>query len=89
MCKDTAIQPAKLSRGRAPKPLLQLGRKRGKKPPTSPAKTKDAASDNGEKSVNDGATEEQVHFHAILNVTKLSTHCCIALHDHCVVLIDK
>lgn len=58
--KDTTIKPAKLSRGRAPKPLVQLGRKRGKNPPSPSTKTKDSASDKGEESVNDGAAEEQV-----------------------------
>lgn len=55
--KDAVIKPAKLSRGRAPKPLVPLGRKWGKK--TAPAtKAKDA--DNEDKSVGDGASNEQV-----------------------------
>lgn len=38
--KDTAIKPAKLSRGRASKPLLPLGRKWSKKPsPCTTAKS--------------------------------------------------
>ncbi|XP_044189507.1 transcription factor TFIIIB component B'' homolog isoform X1 [Thunnus albacares] len=59
--KDTAIKPAKLSRGRAPKPLLPLGRKWGKKHPPASAKAKDSASDKGEESVSDGASKEQVN----------------------------
>ncbi|KAK1884579.1 Transcription factor TFIIIB component B'' like [Dissostichus eleginoides] len=58
--KDGTIKPAKLSRGRAPKPLLPLGRKRGKKPPPPSTKTNDDASDKGEESVIDGASTEQV-----------------------------
>ncbi|XP_069024258.1 transcription factor TFIIIB component B'' homolog [Embiotoca jacksoni] len=52
--KDAAIKPAKLSRARAPKPLLPLGRKYGKKPATS---TKaDAAESEKEE---EGASKEQ------------------------------
>ncbi|KAL3042038.1 hypothetical protein OYC64_020066 [Pagothenia borchgrevinki] len=58
--KDGTIKPAKLSRGRAPKPLLPLGRKRGKKPPPPSTKTNDDASVKGEESVIDGASTEQV-----------------------------
>ncbi|XP_051794459.1 transcription factor TFIIIB component B'' homolog isoform X4 [Acanthochromis polyacanthus] len=58
--KDAAIKPAKLSRGRAPKPLLPLGRKWGKKLPPSTA-AKDTAADKGDESVSDGATTEQVN----------------------------
>ncbi|XP_044029871.1 transcription factor TFIIIB component B'' homolog isoform X3 [Siniperca chuatsi] len=58
--KDTAIKPAKLSRGRAPKPVLPLGRKWGKKPPTPSTKAKDTVSDKGDESVSDGASKEQV-----------------------------
>ncbi|XP_069556991.1 transcription factor TFIIIB component B'' homolog isoform X2 [Brachyistius frenatus] len=51
---DAAIKPAKLSRARAPKPLLPLGRKYGKKPATS---TKaDAAESEKEE---EGASKEQ------------------------------
>ncbi|XP_071321461.1 transcription factor TFIIIB component B'' homolog isoform X2 [Trachinotus anak] len=61
--KDTAIKPAKLSRGRAPKPLLPLGRKWGKKPPPASTKGKETAdqmqSDKGDESVSDGASNEQ------------------------------
>ncbi|XP_056259503.1 transcription factor TFIIIB component B'' homolog isoform X1 [Seriola aureovittata] len=57
--KDTAIKPAKLSRGRAPKPLLPLGRKWGKKAPPPSTKAKDTASDKGDESVSDGASKEQ------------------------------
>ncbi|XP_074472931.1 uncharacterized protein LOC141756873 isoform X2 [Sebastes fasciatus] len=57
--KDATIKPAKLSRGRAPKPLLPLGRKWGKKAPPPSTKTSDAASDNGDESVIDGASKEQ------------------------------
>lgn len=63
--KDTTIKPAKLSRGRAPKPLLQLGQKWGKKPPPPSTKTKDTASDKADESVNDEATEEQVIIIAV------------------------
>ncbi|XP_034094683.1 transcription factor TFIIIB component B'' homolog isoform X2 [Gymnodraco acuticeps] len=58
--KDGTIKPAKLSRGRAPKPLLPLGRKRVKKPPPPSTKTNDDASDKGEESVIDGVSTEQV-----------------------------
>ena len=58
--KDTTIKPAKLSRGRAPKPLLPLGRKWGKKPPPSSTQAKDTATDEGDGSVSDGASKEQV-----------------------------
>ncbi|XP_023121277.2 transcription factor TFIIIB component B'' homolog isoform X3 [Amphiprion ocellaris] len=58
--KDTAIKPAKLSRGRAPKPLLPLGRKWGKKLPLTTA-AKDTVADKGDESVSDGATTEQVN----------------------------
>ncbi|XP_008274380.1 transcription factor TFIIIB component B'' homolog isoform X3 [Stegastes partitus] len=58
--KDTTIKPAKLSRGRAPKPLLPLGRKWGKKlPPSTTAK--DPATEKGDECVSDGATAEQVN----------------------------
>lgn len=62
--KDTAIKPAKLSRGRAPKPLLQLGRKWGKKPPPPSTKASDA-SDKMDTTVNDETTEEQVINNAV------------------------
>lgn len=58
--KDTAIKPAKLSRGRAPKPLLPLGRKWGKKLPPPSTKAKDTASDKVDESLSDGASKEQV-----------------------------
>ncbi|XP_035463112.1 mucin-12 isoform X1 [Scophthalmus maximus] len=58
--KDTAIKPAKLSQGRAPKPLLPLGRKWGKKPLPPSTKAKDNASDKGDESATDGASHEQV-----------------------------
>ncbi|XP_037608809.1 transcription factor TFIIIB component B'' homolog isoform X2 [Sebastes umbrosus] len=57
--KDATIKPAKLSRGRAPKPLLPLGRKWGKKAPPPSTKTSDAASDNGDESMIDEASKEQ------------------------------
>ncbi|KAJ4925875.1 hypothetical protein JOQ06_008061 [Pogonophryne albipinna] len=57
--KDGTIKPAKLSRGRAPKPLLPLGRKMLKKPPPPSTKTNDDASDKGEESVIDGVSTEQ------------------------------
>nr|XP_046230918.1 transcription factor TFIIIB component B'' homolog isoform X2 [Scatophagus argus] len=59
--KDTVIKPAKLSRGRAPKPLLPLGRKWGKKPAPPSTRDKDTVSDEGDVSVSDGASEEQVN----------------------------
>ncbi|XP_053267204.1 transcription factor TFIIIB component B'' homolog [Pleuronectes platessa] len=59
--KDTAIKPAKLSRGRAPKPLLPLGRKWSKKLPPDSTKAKDTASDKEDESVTDGASKEQVN----------------------------
>lgn len=62
--KDTAIKPAKLSRARAPKPLLQLGRKWGKKPPPPSTEANDA-SDKMDKTVNDETTEEQVINNAV------------------------
>lgn len=55
--KDTIIKPAKLSRGRAPKPLLPLGRKLGKKSPAPSTKAKDGAADKGDGSMSD---KEQV-----------------------------
>ncbi|XP_059213865.1 transcription factor TFIIIB component B'' homolog [Centropristis striata] len=62
--KDTTIKPAKLSRGRAPKPLLPLGRKWDKKPPAPSTKANDTASDKVDESVIDGASEEQVNKEA-------------------------
>ncbi|XP_042364774.1 transcription factor TFIIIB component B'' homolog [Plectropomus leopardus] len=59
--KDTTIKPAKLSRSRAPKPLLPLGRKWGKKSAAPSTKASDGASDKGDESVNDGASKEQVN----------------------------
>ncbi|XP_041666445.1 transcription factor TFIIIB component B'' homolog isoform X2 [Cheilinus undulatus] len=63
--KDAAIKPAKLSRGRAPKPLLPLGRKWGKKPPKPSTKAGDAAPDDGDESVTDGASKEQANKDAL------------------------
>ncbi|KAI4816213.1 hypothetical protein KUCAC02_008548 [Chaenocephalus aceratus] len=60
VAKDGTIKPAKLSRGRVPKPLLPLGRKRVQKPPPPSTKTNDDASDKGEESVIDGVSTEQV-----------------------------
>ncbi|KAG8010547.1 Transcription factor TFIIIB component B''-like protein, partial [Nibea albiflora] len=57
--KDTTIKPAKLSRGRAPKPLLPLGRKWGKKAPPPSAKAKDDVSDKGDESVNKDAASKK------------------------------
>ncbi|XP_028456670.1 transcription factor TFIIIB component B'' homolog [Perca flavescens] len=59
--KDNTIKPAKLSRGRAPKPLLLLGRKWGKKPPSPSTKTNATASDKEDESEIDGASKEQVN----------------------------
>ncbi|KAM8743682.1 uncharacterized protein AB9X84_017944 isoform 2-T2 [Acanthopagrus schlegelii] len=54
--KDTIIKPAKLSRGRAPKPLLPLGRKLCKKSPAPSTKAKDGAADKGDGSGNKDAS---------------------------------
>ncbi|XP_029300318.1 LOW QUALITY PROTEIN: transcription factor TFIIIB component B'' homolog [Cottoperca gobio] len=59
--EDISIKPAKLSRGRAPKPLLPLGRKYGKKPPPPSTKTNDNPSDKEDESVIDGASDKQVN----------------------------
>lgn len=66
MSTDKAINPAKLSRDRAPKQLPHLGPKSGKKPPPPSTENKDTMSDKGEEWVNDGATEEQVVIIIIL-----------------------
>ncbi|XP_049460193.1 transcription factor TFIIIB component B'' homolog isoform X3 [Epinephelus fuscoguttatus] len=68
--KNTTIKPAKLSRGRAPTPLLPLGRKWGKKPPPPSTKANDSAPDKGDESVIDGASEEQVNKDASPNKRK-------------------
>ncbi|XP_050928960.1 mucin-12 isoform X1 [Lates calcarifer] len=60
-CKDTAIKPAKLSRGRAPNPLLPLGRKWGKKPPPPSTKARHTEVDKGDETVSDGSSKEQVN----------------------------
>lgn len=52
--KDTAVKPAKLSRGRAPNPLLPLGCKRSKKA-TPCATAKNTSSDKEEESVSSGS----------------------------------
>ncbi|XP_067339986.1 transcription factor TFIIIB component B'' homolog isoform X1 [Channa argus] len=56
--KDTAVKPATLSRGKAPKPLLPLGRKWGKKAPSPPTTAKDPVSDGAskEQESKDGST---------------------------------
>ncbi|CAJ1070398.1 transcription factor TFIIIB component B'' homolog isoform X3 [Xyrichtys novacula] len=59
--KDAAIKPAKLSRGRAPKPLLPLGRKWGKKLPQPSTKAGEASADKEDKSVTDEASKEQAN----------------------------
>ncbi|KAM4527596.1 uncharacterized protein PAE49_024383 isoform 2-T2 [Odontesthes bonariensis] len=56
--KGSAVKPAKLSRGRAPKPPLPLGLKRGKKSLPS-TKAKETVSDKEDESVNDGVAKEQ------------------------------
>ncbi|XP_024154567.1 transcription factor TFIIIB component B'' homolog isoform X2 [Oryzias melastigma] len=56
--KDAAIKPAKLCRGRAPKLLIPLGLKRGKKPLPS-AKAKDTEEDQREETEREGAEQEQ------------------------------
>ncbi|XP_026210201.1 transcription factor TFIIIB component B'' homolog isoform X2 [Anabas testudineus] len=53
--KDTAVKPAKLARGRAPKPLLPLGRKWGKKVPPPSTEAKGGEDDR----VSDGAAKEK------------------------------
>ncbi|XP_041825699.1 transcription factor TFIIIB component B'' homolog [Melanotaenia boesemani] len=58
--KDTAVKPAKLSRCRAPKPLLPLGLKRGKKPAPS-TKSKETVSEKEDECESDGASKEQVN----------------------------
>lgn len=61
--KDAAITPAKLSRGRAPKPLVSLGRRRGPKQP----------SPSTEENVSEEASNEQVSgcFFFFFNFTEL------------------
>ncbi|XP_034402460.1 transcription factor TFIIIB component B'' homolog isoform X3 [Cyclopterus lumpus] len=59
---DAKIKPAKLSRGKAPKPLVPLGRKRAKKPP--PASTETTATDKEDQGVMDGDDEDQVKSQA-------------------------
>ncbi|KAM4720497.1 uncharacterized protein FYW61_015879 isoform 2-T2 [Anableps anableps] len=54
--KDPVIKPAKLSRARAPKPLLPLGLKRGKK-----GKSEETKSDKGDKNASEEAHKEQVN----------------------------
>ncbi|KAM9307085.1 uncharacterized protein KZ484_000411 [Pholidichthys leucotaenia] len=58
--KSNAIKPAKLIRGRAPKPLLPLGRKWGKKSAAA-TEAKDASSDKPEEGDSGVATKEQVN----------------------------
>ncbi|XP_029025194.1 transcription factor TFIIIB component B'' homolog isoform X2 [Betta splendens] len=63
--KDTAVTPAKLSRGRAPKPLLPLGRKLGKKVPPPSTKAKESADENltdaNSKKVNEAASKSSAN----------------------------
>lgn len=87
--KDTAIKPTKLSRGRAPKPLLQLGRKLGKKPPPPSTKTKDTASDKVDESVNDGATEEQVIIIAVSEHHRTFSTLSLCFTESYAVLLGK
>lgn len=56
---DAVTKPAKLSRGRASKPLLPLGLKRAKKVPPA-RKYTEATSNKGESSSCDKTSEEQV-----------------------------
>ncbi|XP_017283039.1 transcription factor TFIIIB component B'' homolog isoform X2 [Kryptolebias marmoratus] len=58
--EDVVTKPAKLSRGRAPKPLLPLASKRGKKL-HSATKDKEATSEKGEESVSGEASKEQMN----------------------------
>lgn len=53
--KDTVVKPAKLLRARAPKPLLPLGLKRGKK-----GKNEETESDKGDKTTIEEPHKEQV-----------------------------
>lgn len=64
--KDAAIKPAKLCRGRAPKLLIPLGLKRGKKPLPS-AKAKDTEEDQREETEREGAEQEQVFLLFIIH----------------------
>ncbi|KAK5603255.1 hypothetical protein CRENBAI_011700, partial [Crenichthys baileyi] len=54
--KERGNKPAKLSRARAPKPLLPLGLKRGRK-----GKNEETESDKGDKNTSDEAHKEQVN----------------------------
>ncbi|KAM4635704.1 uncharacterized protein ACJ7VT_010842 isoform 2-T2 [Polymixia lowei] len=58
--RGPTIKPAQLSRGRAPKPLVPLGRKFGKMVPSPSTKAKDGAPDTGQESSADVASEQQV-----------------------------
>lgn len=58
--KDSAIKPAKLSRGRAPKPLLPLGRKWGKKAAPATTEAKGAVADEEDESASVEVLKEQV-----------------------------
>ncbi|XP_037548495.1 transcription factor TFIIIB component B'' homolog [Nematolebias whitei] len=58
--KDAVTKPAKLSRGRASKPLLPLGLKRGNKVPPA-RKCTEATANKEESSSCDKASEEQVN----------------------------
>lgn len=62
MREDAATKPAKLSRGRAPKPAPQLVGRRAKKPPAPPRNPNDAASETGGGGAADETAEEQVQF---------------------------
>ncbi|KAM3600079.1 uncharacterized protein V6R79_017057 [Siganus canaliculatus] len=59
--KNTTIKPAKLSRGRAPKPVLPLGRKWAKKPAPPATKSKDTESMKGAETESDGTSKEQIN----------------------------
>lgn len=54
--EDAEVKPAKLSRGRPPRPVPQLGGRRSKKPQSSSKKPRDAASETWEEET----AEEQV-----------------------------
>ncbi|KAM3874160.1 uncharacterized protein ACN63O_001105 [Diretmus argenteus] len=62
--KSTTIKPAQLSRGRAPRPLLPLGRKWGKRGPAPSTKPKEGIPDAGQESLDDGASKDQVDKNA-------------------------
>lgn len=87
--KDTAIKPAKLSRGRAPKPVLPLGRKWGKKPPPPSTKAKDTAPDKGDESVSDEASKKQVIISVLVWSQQIFLHIVYCLTESYANLIGR